>query len=154
MPVLSYRLSSVPNPTPPFPEGLGVNGPRMSVQLEVSTALAKYLGAQNKPVPPPVAGQALIDTGATASAIDKAAVAKLGLKPIGLITLGTAGGPSRQPLYPLKVVLIPVGMAFEFESVTGCDLTGTGLLMLIGRDVLSRGLLVYEGTSGSYTFAV
>ena len=117
-------------------------------------ALAKQLTAAGTPVPAPVTGWALIDTGATRSAIDKQVVGKLGLNPVGLVLLGTAGGPSEQPLYPLKLVLQQLNYTIEFESVTGCDLHGTDLIMLIGRDVLRACLLVYDGVSGQYSLAI
>lgn len=79
---------------------------------------------------------------------------KLGLNPVGLVTLGTAGGPSQQALYPLKVALPQIGPTFEIESVTGCDLTGTGLVLLIGRDVLRLSLFSDDGVSGAYTLAI
>lgn len=50
----------------------------------------------------------------------------------------------------------PGGLRFtiEFESVTGCDLSNTGLLMWIGRDVLRQALFVYDGVSGEHSIAL
>jgi predicted aspartyl protease len=129
-------------------------GPRAAVQLEVPPALAKQLAASGFPVPAPVTGTALIDTGATRSAIDRSVVARLGLNPIGLVTLGTAGGTSVQALYPLKLVLQQINSTVEFESVTGCDLGATDLVMLIGRDVLRLRTFTYDGVSGQYSLAM
>ncbi len=154
MPVLSHRVSSVPNPTQPFPDGLVVAGPRVAIQLEVPGALAKQLAAAGAPVPAPVTGYGLVDTGATRSAIDQSAVSRLSLQPVGVVTSGTAAGPSQHALYPLKVVLPQMTYTIEFGSVTGCNLSGMNLVMLIGRDVLRLGLFHYDGVSGAYALAI
>lgn len=154
MPVLTHRITSVPNPPPFHPDGLVVTGPKVGVQLEVPTALAKQLGTTGQQVPAPVTGNALIDTGATRSAIDRSVVTSLGLNPVGIVTLGTAGGMSQQALYGLRLVIPSIKATVDFESVTGCDLSGTDLIMLIGRDVLRIALFVYDGVSGQYTIAI
>jgi len=154
VPVATVRISNVPNPTPAFPDGLFIAGSRIAVQLEVASVLAKQLAAEGKPIPQPVTGTALIDTGATRSAIDDRTVSKLGLSPVGLVKLGTAAGQKLQALYPLKLTLPQLARVIEFESVTGCDLSGTGFEMLIGRDVLRLGLFVYDGVSGSFSLAL
>jgi hypothetical protein len=48
-------------------------------------------------------------------------------------------------------------MDMEFSSTLGVDLKGQkvggkDILVLIGRDVLARGVLIYNGTSGGFTF--
>lgn len=50
-------------------------------------------------------------------------------------------------------------MEIEFESLVGVDLTGQvigdhQLIALIGRDVLSRCLFVYNGQIGLFTLAL
>ena len=154
MPVLTHRISPVPNPTPFHPDGLVALGPRLAVQLEVPSALAKQLAATGARVPTPVTGTALIDTGATRSAIDRTVVTRLGLNPVGLVTLGTAAGPIPQALYPVRLIIQQMNFPAEFESVTGCDLSGTDLIMLIGRDVLRVSMSVYDGNSGQYSLAI
>jgi predicted aspartyl protease len=110
--------------------------------------------ATSQKVPAPVTGTALIDTGASRSAIDRTVVSALNLNPVGVVKLGTAGGPSQQPLFPLRLILQQIGFTAEFEAVTGCDLDGTDLIMLIGRDVLRVCLFVYDGNSGQYSLAL
>jgi hypothetical protein len=87
------------------------------------------------------------------SSVDDAAIRSLGVSPVGLINTGTAGGPQLQNMYPARFVL-GVGWIFEFSRVTGSNLTGTGLIALIGRDVLSKTVLVYNGTMGVFSLAI
>jgi hypothetical protein len=135
------------------PAALQQNGPIIEVQVAIPSALEQLFVRQNQPVPPPVRGRALIDTGATMSSVDDTAIRSLGVSPVGLINTGTAGGPQLQSMYPARFML-GVGWTFEFSRVTGSNLTGTGLIALIGRDVLSRTVLVYNGTMGVFSLAI
>lgn len=135
------------------PGVLQQTGPIIDVQVAVPTALEQLLRQSSKPVPPPVKGRALIDTGATISSVDDATIRGLGVSPVGLINTGTAGGPQQQNMYPARFIL-QAGWTFEFSRVTGSNLTGTGLVALIGRDVLSRTILVYNGPLGVFSLAI
>lgn len=135
------------------PAGLQQNGPVIELQVAVPSALEQLLVRQSKPVPQPVRGRALIDTGATMSSVDDVVIRSLGVSPISLINTGTAGGPQLQSMYPARFVL-GVGWVFEFSRVTGSNLAGTGLIALIGRDVLSRAILVYNGSMGVFSLAI
>jgi predicted aspartyl protease len=154
VPVFTVKLHS-PGQVPvlPNPGLLGQLGPQVVVQVEVPTALAKLLSGSGQPVPPPVTGRALIDTGATASAVDASVVAALGVKPVGTANIGTAGGPTTQPVYPIRVELQGIGLKIDFSRVTGAPLKGMGLVALLGRDMLSRMILIYDGPSSEYTLA-
>ena len=135
------------------PNVLQQTGPVIEVQVAVPTALEQLLRQNNQPIPPPIRGRALIDTGATISSVDDASIRSLNVSPVGLINTGTAGGPQQQNMYPARFIL-GVGWVFEFSRVTGSNLTGTGLIALIGRDVLSRTLMVYNGPLGLFSLAI
>ena len=140
-------------PPPPSPDLFQQIGPAIAVQIEVPQALAKQLAAQGQTVPQPVTGLALIDTGATISAVDQSAIAHLGVSTVGLAGIGTAGGPQQLNLYPIRIVLTPLGLGIDFSSVTGAPLGGTGFIALLGRDVLARMILIYDGPNGEYTLS-
>jgi len=79
MPVLSWGIS--PSPGKTDPGLLEQVGPLVPVQIEVPTVLAQQLQQAGMAVPQPVSGQALIDTGATSSAVDAQVLTSLGIAP-------------------------------------------------------------------------
>jgi hypothetical protein len=144
-------------PQPPGnvgPAALQVNGPTIEVEIAVPSALQQLLTQNGQAVPPPVRGIALVDTGATLSSVDDAVITGLGVAPIGLINTGTAGGPNTQNLYPARFIFQGVGWVFEFGRVTGSNLAGTGIIALVGRDVLANTILVYNGPLGVFSLAI
>ena len=79
---------------------------------------------------------------------------------MGVVTVGTAGGPSQQSSYPAKI-------SFPGTPLPGCDLpravgvnlagqiaAGVPLLALIGRDFLASAVLVYNGPSGMFSLSL
>jgi len=143
----------------PVPGGLLRNGPVLPVEIAVPSALSRFLSARNQQIPGPVAGFALIDTGATRSCVDNQVISSLNVNPIGITTLGTARGRSQHHLYPAKFSFPAMRFEIEFGSVVGVDLSGQGvgkmqIIALIGRDVLSRCILIYHGIKGSFSLAL
>jgi predicted aspartyl protease len=138
----------------PIPANAGLlqaTGPMVNVQIEVPQALSGQLASASQPVPSPVTGLALIDTGATMTAVDSSVVTSLGINPVGVVPVGTAGGPTKQPVYPIRLQIQGVGLVMNFSRVTGAPLQGMGLVALLGRDVLARMILIYDGPSSEYT---
>ena len=152
MPIFKLKLHSQGQvPIPANPGLLQAAGPMVGVQIEIPQALSQQLAGAGKPVPQPVTGMALIDTGATMSAVDASVVAALGVNPVGVVPVGTAGGPAAQPVYPIRLQLQGVGLVLDFSRVTGAPLKSMNLVALLGRDVLARMVLIYDGPSSEYT---
>ena len=135
-------------------------GPIIQIQIEVPSALAESLRLANQPIPNPVDGLALIDTGATITSIHAAILTGLGINPVGVANVGTAGGPQQQFTYPARFSFPGTPLpGFELAQVIGCDLTGQTVLNqrpligLIGRDVLSNAVLVYNGSAGMFSLS-
>ena len=146
MPVYKSKLHSEGQvPLPANPGLLIGTGPLVPVQIEVPEALAKLLADAGKAAPPPATGMALIDTGATASVVDVSLVDSLGVNPVGTVKVGTAGGPVTQPVFPIRIQLQGPAFTFDFSRVTGAPLKEMGIVALLGRDVLAKMLLVYDG---------
>lgn len=62
-------------------------------------------------------------------------------------------------LYPAHFMFPTTNIEIDFTSVVGVDLSGQiinsqQLIALIGRNVLSMGILVYNGTTGTFSFAM
>ncbi len=92
--------------------------------------------------------------------MDAVAVEQLGLSPIGVADFNTAAGPSRRPVFPARLEFPALETQIEFSSIGRVDLTGqtlpdgdTQFVCLIGRDILSRGVLIYNGVGGVWTIA-
>ena len=163
MPVLNsfnFRQRS-PGPPQVFPAGLRIAGPVLQAQVEVPTILATQLQQSGQAIPQPVAGFALIDTGASISAVDIEVVRQLGVQPVGVANVGTAGGPQQQETYPARFTFPGSNLpGIEFNELLGANLTGQvvpvdgrPLIALVGRDILERFILVYNGPAGMFTLA-
>jgi hypothetical protein len=97
---------------------------------------------------------ALLDTGASITAVDAAILANLGVAPVGVATVQTPAGPQAQSLYPCQISFpgTPIP-ALHFNSVTGSQLAAQGIAVLVGRDLLRYFQIVYNGVDGIWTLA-
>lgn len=92
--------------------------------------------------------------------MEASALRQLGVQPSGYAMLHTPAGASRYPIFPARLDFPGLGMHVEFSEISGVDLTGMALpdgrrvVCLIGRDILRRGLLVYNGAAGMWTIAL
>lgn len=140
------------------PAALESAGPILDVEVNIPQPLMDLLSSQNKPVPTPSPGWALIDTGASRTCVDGTLLSRLGINPIGIVSVGTAGGTVQCQLFPARLDFPAIGMRIDFGSVVSVDLQGQTInekpvIALIGRDVLSRGLLIYAGRGGFFSLA-
>jgi hypothetical protein len=107
------------------PQHLAANGPVLQVQIEVPTALAAALQKTNQPIPNPVDGMGLIDTGASITSIDQSVFVSLGVNPVGTAQVGTAGGQQQQSTFPAKFSFPGTGLpTIESPAALGCNLSG------------------------------
>jgi hypothetical protein len=63
------------------------DGPIVEVHIGVGSAVEDALRKARAPVPPPVRAMAMIDTGASGTAIQQGLIASLGLNPVGVFSL-------------------------------------------------------------------
>lgn len=154
MPIFSRHWLTQTSPPAPDPEALRVRGPALDVEVMIPDALASALEQAQLSLPTPHVGMALIDTGASISAVDEGVLIGLGLTPTGTILVTTPSGVAEQPLYDCEISFpgtpIPT---LPFNSVAGSQLAGLGYSALIGRDVLRHCQLVYNGAEGFWTLA-
>src|SRR5947209_10379299 len=141
------------------PTTLAALGPVLAVSVSIPQALAAFNTRQQIPLPSPITGLALIDTGATKSCVHAPIMSNLGVNPIGVVTSGTPAGQVLHSLYPAHFMFPATNIEIDFTSVVGVDLSGQiindqQLIGLLGRDVLSMGILVYNGTIGTFSFAI
>lgn len=128
----------------------------------MSHARRAALVANGEAVPNVVQIQGLIDTGASGTRVDPSVLTTLGLTPSGVATVNTpstgnkphtadqydvsifipGSGPTQSPLVVANLAVICAEL-----------LQAQGFHALIGRDILSRCLLSYNGTEGVFTLA-
>jgi predicted aspartyl protease len=122
------------------------------MRVWIGTAVEEALKRTGSEVPEPFPVKSMIDTGATGSVIQPAAVQALGLQPVGVVTINT---PSSQnvPCFQYLVRLIfPNNVVVESLAIEA-PLIGQQIQCLIGRDVLSHGVLVYTGYINQFTLS-
>ena len=145
---LSYGRTIGSKRIPPR-AGLTIYGPTVQIEIGVHPALADALRAQNKPVPAPIVGTALIDTGATVTTIDTQVPRDLKLRQSGTVESVGIGGRVKGFTVACAVnikglvVTVPRAHCHELTKYT------KDLLALIGRDVLQHMILTYNGLAGT-----
>lgn len=94
--VTAHNFQGVPAPPADI---LAVVGLVLQVELRVPPALAASLTAQSKPIPQPILGAALVDTGATSCCVEESLVQSLGLQAVGQANVCGTGGLKLQNVY-------------------------------------------------------
>lgn len=137
----------------------------LNIEIHIPPAIATALTDAGNPIPAPVTGVALIDTGATMTCIHETILKdQLGLNPIDVINAGTARGPVQQNVYPARIVGA-VGQSFtlDLDRVAGVDLSGQTVatlpapqqvVALLGRNFLSHCVFIWNGPGGFWTISV
>jgi predicted aspartyl protease len=122
-----------------------------SVCLEIN--MAKPLLAQGKAVGGQP-GYALIDTGATVSAVDEQTAQEL---KIPIVDQGKMTSASHESspcnLYPIQITIGGV-LVLQVPRAMGAKLKPMGLVAIIGRDILQQCAFFYNGPLGTITLSI
>jgi len=145
---------------PHFTLTYGPGGPLIDAFVGISEPKFKALTSAKQPIPPPVIVKALVDTGASHSAVDPTILKGLQLTPRRIaktITPSTGATPHKCYTYDVSIH-VPMGTATSLFSkmaweVSGLDLKHQGFDMLLGRDILTSGILVYDGKARTFALA-
>ena len=134
----------------------GATGPLLDVLISVSAPRQAALKQAGQAVPSPQIARALIDTGASITAVDPAITTALNLIPTGQTTIHTPSTAAEQPhpcaTYDVHLTLSHPALSFYINAlpVIQSNLHHQGIQALIGRDVLANCLLFYDGRAGTY----
>jgi len=130
-------------------------GPIVQVTIGVEQNIAQQLLLQGIPLPQPVPGIALIDTGATSTCIDEAIAQKLKLPVVDVVSIASAShADSKQNVYPALIEVVGIAIKFNALRAIGVPLANQGIHVLIGRDLLQICTLFYNGMIGSFTLSI
>jgi predicted aspartyl protease len=144
----------MPHLTNPFSAGC----PIIELYVTVSAYRQTALIAANQPVPPWQTARAVIDTGASGTCIDPGILKPLNLTPTGTIAIQTpsTSGSTHQCLQydvMLGIYHSTSSKILGTVPVIATDLASQGIQALIGRDVLSSCLLIYDGIAETFSLA-
>lgn len=132
------------------------DGPIVQIGIRISAPRGLALAKAKLPIPPAVITTGLIDTGASITCIDKSVIAKLGLVPTGSCPIYSASSgtaPQRCDLYDVSLTIFMDASQVQIASLTipvaEIDLSQAAFDALIGRDVLQKALMVYNGAAAT-----
>ena len=132
-------------------ESLRGRGPILPIQIGLPQAAEASI-RQNGEVPGAMEEvQALVDTGASITAINMATAERLGLIPTGSVQVGGVTGVDTRPLYGVRVVMPEPGFTFDPIEVAGANLNVPDFEVLIGRNLLCSILMTYDGPRGQFS---
>jgi predicted aspartyl protease len=161
VPIVHTRLKPRPNKssskkTRSTPRtALRDDGPYIQVRIGVAEPIATELKKQGKPVPKPLKGYALIDTGASNTCISEKAAKELKLTPVDVISMMSAFHRSvERKVYPIHIEVIGLSIGIDVLRAIGANLDAHNLDLLIGRDVLENFAFFYNGPAGELTVAL
>jgi hypothetical protein len=138
------------------------NGPILNALVGVSAARAHALQLAGQPIPQAIGVQALIDTGADGTCIDRSVLTTLGLTPTGSVkvrTPSTGAVPHEADQYDVGLLVpgattqTPPLMISNLAVLCAELFQPQGFHALIGRDILARCLFTYNGDTGLFTLA-
>jgi hypothetical protein len=146
---------------PHFTLNLDPGGPIVNAFVQVSEGRRAALQKEGKVVPEGKAIRALIDTGASLTSIEPSVLQQLGLTPTGtidIVTPSTGQDVHIAETYDVDFSIYagvndpPLSMANL--RVAACELyLKQGIHGLIGRDILSRCIFIYQGDAAIFSLA-
>lgn len=129
-------------------------GPCVDVIVTLDKAMAEALLQQGQPVPTPIAGKALIDTGASSSCIDDTTARSMRLPVIDVVKIASAThAADPRNVYPVQIEIAGIGLGIAAPRAIGAELHSLGFVAIIGRDVLRHCTLFYNGIAGQITLS-
>ena len=127
------------------------NGIARVLSSDISVSEVFFPGTTNEPEPLKKSYHGIWDTGATASVITARVAAELGLRPIGMTRVSTAGGMRDQNEYLVNFYL-PNKVAITQVRVTEAQLAND-LDILVGMDIICLGDFVVTNKDGKTIFS-
>ena len=129
------------------------------IELYVGVGLAKSasLRESGQSIPVPRSLRALVDTGASRTVIEEEQLRRLELSPLAdedVHTASTGGAPVKLNVYAVELSLaeaVAGTLARNLPVLAAADLSGLGVQVLLGRDVLGRVHFHYNGPGHEFS---
>lgn len=135
----------------PQTEVLKTRGALLEVKLGIPASVAAGMTSRGTTVPAPKTVLALIDTGASISALSQDVADASGLIQTGMVQLGGIGGTGMRPVYAASIGFgDPKIPAVDPVQIAGVDLPSKDFHFLIGRDILRYLVMTYDGPRGVF----
>jgi predicted aspartyl protease len=145
---------SAPKPIAPR-IGLQLQGPIVQATISLSPTFTAALTDRGQPLPAPMTGAVLIDTGASNTCVDLEAAKAMGLPVIDMAKMTSATHDQVDcPVYPVQIQIVGLPLAFQARRAFGAALKAQGFIALIGRDALASAIFIYNGISGEITLCL
>lgn len=136
---------------------LAQRGPLVQITISQLEQHQKVLAEAGDDIPAPVAGFALIDTGASVTCIDVASAQQAGLAISGTGSMNSATHANEQvPLFAGRLDIAGLDPNIAIWRALGANLREmhNGIIALIGRDVLKGTVLIYNGLTGTVSLSL
>lgn len=139
----------------PSQEALWIDGPLLDVLIDVDLDTRDARREAGGSTLGPVAGQLLIDTGATVTAIDESLARRLQLVAGESDQVWTPSGDYKSTIFECSLELTGTGgQRIPRMVVMGMDFSDRPYLGVLGRDLLSLGHLSYDGRAGVWSLTL
>lgn len=139
----------------PASAGLQQRGPCVQVSITLEQTVAQALVQRGEQLPSPVAGLALIDTGASVTCIDAQAARHLGLTAINVVPMASASqARTDKNVYSIQFEIVGFPIRLQSFNAIEAELATQGLVLLIGRDALQVSAFFYNGPAGEFTLCI
>lgn len=117
--------------------------------------MADALQRENRPVPVPIKGLALVDTGASVSCIDTNTARQLKLPVVGTVIMASASHANTPTaVHPIQIKIQNAPVSFGAPRAMCANLANQGFIAIIGRDILSLCTMYYNGPAGQITVSL
>ncbi len=133
--------------------------PIVDLYVSVSSIEREACLEEDRPVPPAIPIRALVDTGAGRSHVDLDVLARLDISRAKVGHVFTASGGESEPrgVYVVDLALAgdrPGPLAIDLEVFGSPIADGLRVEALLGRDILARGILIFDGIGRRLTLAI
>lgn len=146
---------------PSINANFGPNGPLFQMLIGISEPRRQAMLKAGIQIPAMVQGTFLVDTGASGTCVDPRLVAPLSLIPSGNVSIqtpSTNGVPVFCNQYDVSVFIPGAagtdgGFFISALPILETGLSSQGIDGLIGRDIINRCTMIYNGSAGMFTLA-
>jgi hypothetical protein len=136
---------------PRLQNAIDFDGAILTVRIELGLVEEASLRSAAQPIPPPFPTTALVDTGASHSAVHPMILQHLGAAQTGAVLVHVPGHThAHLPLYDVRITLGPHRNAFALQVATIAPATHT-VAVLLGRDMLKKGAFLFDGDNSAFS---